>query len=303
MRSLFINDQDQLRSGWRALIFLLAFVFLAAVLGAIGQIGLATFNVGSASRSPGYLIANGLASLIAAILIGWLCGSVLEHLPFRTLGVAFAGRWAFHLMIGLVGGAATLGMAVFVAYAFGGLRFALNQDGTRAIVESLLVSLAVFAVAAAFEEALFRGYILQTLARAGYAWLAIALTSISFGAIHLNNPDASLVSTLNTVLAGVWFGLAYLKTRDLWFVWGLHLMWNWVQGSIFGIEVSGLSGISGAPLMREIDSGPTWLTGQAYGIEGGVACTIALVLSIALMYSLPLLKPDKEIALVSKPPA
>jgi membrane protease YdiL (CAAX protease family) len=45
---------------------------------------------------------------------------------------------------------------------------------------------------------------------------------VFFGVIHLQNPNADVISTTNTILAGVWFGLAYLKTRDLWFVWGLH---------------------------------------------------------------------------------
>ncbi|HVF46853.1 MAG TPA: type II CAAX endopeptidase family protein [Pyrinomonadaceae bacterium] len=301
MRSLFINDQDQLRSGWRAIIFLFAFVFLAGVLGTIVQIGLATENVEASSSSSSYLIASALTSLIAAILVGWQCGKLLENLPFRALGAAFIGRWPFNLIAGLTVGAATIGLAVLVAYAFGGLGFEWNQADYKVVLSSLIVSFAVFAAAAAFEEALFRGYILQTLARSGYAWLAIALTSIVFGAVHLGNPDASLVSTFNTILAGVWFSVAYLKTRDLWFVWGLHLMWNWVQGSILGIEVSGMQAISKAPLLREVDVGPTWLTGETYGIEGGIACTVALAGSIAMIHFLSGLKPNEELYAMTEP--
>jgi Predicted metal-dependent membrane protease len=155
------------------------------------------------------------------------------------------------------------------------------------IASGLLVSLAVFAAAAAFEEALFRGYILQTFARAGLAWLAICGTALLFAVVHLNNPEANWISTTNTAVAGVWFGLAYLKTRDLWFPFGIHLMWNWAQGAVFGIEVSGLKDIVAAPLLKEIDRGPAWLTGENYGVEGGIAATIAIIISIALIYFLP----------------
>jgi len=103
------------------------------------------------------------------------------------------------------------------------------------------------------------------------------------------------------VLAGVWFGVAYLKTRDLWFPWAIHLMWNWTQGSIFGIEVSGLSGVGGPSLMTEIDAGPTWLTGENYGIEGGIAAAIAILISIVAIQLLPL-KPDAELLRLTTPP-
>jgi membrane protease YdiL (CAAX protease family) len=182
------------------------------------------------------------------------------------------------------------------------LSFTLDTAADKSsIAASLAISFVVFAVAAAFEESLFRGYILQTLTRADLGWLAIALTSILFGAAHLANPEATAVSTLNTALAGVWFGIAYLKTRDLWFPFGIHLMWNWAQGSVFGIEVSGMQEIGGSPLLQEIDRGPALVTGAHYGIEAAIPTTIAIVLSIASIYFSKFPKPNEELlAMTSK---
>lgn len=118
---------------------------------------------------------------------------------------------------------------------------------------------------------------------------------------HLGNANSNIVSTINTALAGIWLGAAYLKTRNLWFPFGIHLMWNWFQGAVFGIEVSGITQFTTAPILHEIDSGPAWLTGESYGIEGGIACTIALIVSMALIYFLPNLKPtDEMLALTSE---
>ncbi len=295
MLSLFLNERGEIRSGWRVAVFILAFTFAAVLLGTLGQVTMSAIGIGAGQSSGTYLIINAILSLIPAILIGWVCGRIFEHLPYRALGAAFTENWLKNWIAGAAIGSATLGFAVIVAYTFGRLRFEISAANTPAILSSLAISFAVFAAASAFEEALFRGYILQTFSRAGYAWLAILLTSVFFGAVHFGNPNASIFSTLNTILAGVWFSIAYLKTRDLWFVWGLHLMWNWVQGSIFGIEVSGLTNITTTPLLREIDSGPTWLTGQTYGIEGGVACTIAITVSIVAVHFLPNLKPDEEL--------
>ncbi|MBK7802839.1 MAG: hypothetical protein IPJ55_09265 [Chloracidobacterium sp.] len=64
-------------------------------------------------------------------------------------------------------------------------------------------------------------------------------------------------------------------------------MWNFAQGSVFGIEVSGMNDLVTAPVLKEIDSGPLWLTGETYGIEGGIACTIAILASILAIKIVP----------------
>jgi membrane protease YdiL (CAAX protease family) len=282
------GSDGKLRSGWRFAIFVAAFIFFGLVFGTAAMlIGTVVFG----PPEPGsaiFLTINGIVSLIIALVAGWLCGKYLEGLSFDAIGASFKGRWLLNLAVGLVGGAATFAIGAGVGVLFGGLSFSFNSEAaTNSILSTLLISFLVFAAAAAFEEALFRGYILQTFVRSGLAWPAIIITSVAFGAVHLGNPNANWISSVNTALAGIWFGLAYLKTRDLWFPTGLHLAWNWTQGSIFGVEVSGLTDIVKAPLMRETDLGPAWLTGGDYGIEGGIATTIALLISTAAVLLIP----------------
>lgn len=294
--SVFYNRYGRPRSGWRFFIFLSTFIVFSFFLGSIAVVLLSAAQVDFIQSSLLFLFVNGSISLFLAVLLGWLCGKYLEDLPFRALGCAFTKRWLRHLVLGLVFGALTLIVAVSIAVIGGGLSFQMNRThGSSAILLTLGVSLAVFAVAAAFEEAFFRGYILQTFTRARLAWLAIFLTSLFFATVHLGNPGAGAISTINTAIAGVWFGIAYLKTRDLWFPFGLHLMWNWMLGAFFGIEVSGLKDVTTAPILREIDTGPIWLTGEQYGIEGGIAATVALVLSTAAIWFVPFLKPSEEL--------
>ena len=293
--NILFNETGRPRSGWRFLIFLSLFIFLGLLLGSAADVLLSQQPIGYGRGSLIILLVNASISLVLAVLLGWLCGKFLEDLPFRALGCAFTKNWFVNLISGLVIGAVSIAFAVLIAAIFGGLSLEFNQTaGSSAILLTLGVSFLIFAVAAAFEEALFRGYMLQTFSRAGLAWMAIGLTSVFFASAHLENANSNWISTLNTALAGVWFGIAYLKTRDLWFPFGLHLMWNWMQGAVFGIEVSGLKEMTTAPLMRETDSGPAWLTGGDYGIEGGIACFIALIFSIALIYLLPFLKPGEE---------
>lgn len=296
MDTIFFDQQSKLRSGWRAAIFIVAFVLISMAASLLILAVLKGLRIDPAANTHVLMLLNGFASLLAALGLGGACARHLEDLPFRSLGAALTDNWGRHLVFGLSIGGFTLGLAVLIVSFFGGLRFEVNTGtGPAAIITSLAGALALFAVAAAFEEALFRGYLLQTLARAGLAWLAVVLTSLFFGFVHLNNPNATMISTLNTVLAGVWFSLAYLRTRDLWFVWGIHLMWNWMQGAVFGIEVSGLPSLVTTPLLREIDAGPQWLTGENYGIEGSVACTAAILISMVAVHFLPNVRPDAEL--------
>lgn len=293
--TVFFNSYGRLRSGWRFLIFWLFFIFAGFLCAsAVRLVGL---PLGLSSGGLLFMMVNSGISLFLALLLGWLLGRFLEGLPFKALGAAFNKYWFKHLSIGCVIGAVTIAWAVLIAVIFGNLSFHLNKDhGSSAVLVTLGVSFLIFAVAAAFEEALCRGYILQTLIRSGYAWPAIILTSLLFAAGHLANPNVDWLAFANTALAGIWFGVAYLKTRDLWLPFGMHFMWNWVQGSIFGVEVSGLKQLLQAPLLQEVDGGPALLTGADYGIEASIACTIAIIVSTAAIYLVPFLKPSDEMA-------
>jgi hypothetical protein len=299
----FLDESGRLRSGWRFLIFFIAFLFAAAVIGGGVMAILASLLIEFEPGTPSSFLVSGTLLLIPALLVGWLAGKVLEGLPFRALGAWFTAGWMRHLALGILLGAATLAMAVLIAFVFGGLRFQVGTADAGTLARSLAVSLLIFAIGAAGEEVLFRGYILQTFSRSAIAWVGIAMTSLFFAVVHLKNPSANLISTIDTVMAGVWLGIAYLKTRDLWFVWGLHLMWNWMQGSFFGIEVSGLTDFVSASVLKELDLGPAWLTGGSYGLEGGIASTIALVVSTIAIYFMPYLKPGAEMMRLTSPPS
>lgn len=286
--TILFDDSGRLRSGLRAAVFVLTAMLLAVPIGP--SVAFISSKLGITGTLPDFFMGGATLCAIA-IVSGWLCLRFLERLPFSELGCSPQGRWLKDLGLGLLIGGGTFCVAAIVGLVTGSLSFTLNGDGDlRAMAVSMAASLVVLATAAAFEEAFFRGYAFQTLVRANLAWVAIAVTSIFFGAAHLMNPSSSKIALVNTVLAGVWFGIAYLKMRNLWFPFGLHLAWNWVQGNIFGIEISGLTSLLAVPLLKKTEHGPDWISGGAYGIEGGVACTAALGLSIALLVWMPKLK-------------
>jgi hypothetical protein len=296
----FINNSGRLRSGWRFALFAVLYFFLQFIIYAV------SFPILSFIRQqlglPGHsgTLAFHVALLAAALLAGFICTRLLEGLPWRALGLSPHRNWIIHFLWGSLIGAGSLVLAVAIATASGGLLFSFSGDDLLpSIFQSLVTSGALFILAALAEEALFRGYPLQTFCRAKLSWVGLVLTSVAFSAVHLDNPNVVQGLTfLNTALAGVWFAVAYLRTRSLWFAWGLHWAWNWMLDSVLGLPVSGMN-ISAHPLFKSADLGPAWLTGGRYGIEGGVAATLALIIATLFVWRSRAISPDTEMLLLT----
>ena len=299
MNEIFFNKFERLRSGWRFIIFSVLFSLITAFVGIISisvvLIFLPDDKTGTFFMSPIGVSVLSFFSLTFTTLLGWFCGKYFEDLPLKALGWAFHQAWIKQTIWGLLIGAFSIIFASLLAMPSGGLSFTLNQTADFSmLLKSTAVSAVVLFIAAASEEVLFRGYILQTFVRAKLAWLGILLTSFPFAVAHLGNPNAEIISTINTALAGVWLGLAYLKTRSLWFAFGIHFAWNLVQGSFLGLPISGLTNLTKHSVLQFSDQGPAWLTGGSYGIEGGIACTISLLFSMLIVWFLPFIKADEE---------
>jgi uncharacterized protein len=296
MRKVFLNDVGRLRSGWRVLIFVLAFLAISFLIATVLRVALVVLSSFGPRLPHAAFITEVIfrtALLVAALAAGYLCTRFLERLPWRSLGLTFHAGWFRDLVIGFVVGFVSL--AVAVAIASRGLHFSFTTAGLMPTLRSLIGSLVLLFVAALAEEAMFRGYGLQTLSRAKLAWLGVLLTSVPFGLAHLSNPNVVPVVTFaNTALAGIWLAAAYLRTRSLWLPLGVHWSWNWALGWFFGLPVSGITLVSN-PLFQGSESGPKWLTGGSYGIEGGVACTISLVLVTVFLWRTSLISATPEL--------
>jgi membrane protease YdiL (CAAX protease family) len=284
MREIFINEFGRLRSGWRTLVFVAAFIALIFLITSVLRVVFIFIGPSGSSNAAQFIaeLIFRFGLLASALGAGYFCARYLEGLPWRSLGLTFHSGWLRDLVFGFVIGFASLVLAVGIASK--GFKFSLSNTGWSSIVRSMIGSGVLLFAAAVAEEAMFRGYGLQTLSRAKLAWLGVLLTSVPFGLVHLTNPNVVPgVTFANTALAGIWLAAAYLRTRSLWLPLGVHWAWNWALGWFFGLPISGLQLVS-TPLIQTQDNGPKWLTGGSYGIEGGVACTIALILFTAFLW-------------------
>lgn len=293
MLTIFFDTSQRLRSGWRIVIYFLIAVLLMLIFSTAEML----FGLSSEPLTGDLytLTATNITSVLALTIAAFAAQKFFERLPPTAFGLAFEGRWLTHLLIGAITGTLAIGASIAVPFISGHVKFAINDTApTGDILRAVITAFGVLAGASLFEEVLMRGYVFQTLVRSDLTWLGIVLTSVIFGVMHLGNPNVTFFSTTNTILVGILFCAAYLRSRDLWLPWGFHLFWNWVQGSVFGIEISGLRFLTPISILNENDLGPNWLTGGTYGIEGSVFCSISLCLTILAIWFLPIFKRGKR---------
>lgn len=225
------------------------------------------------------LTQNMKFDLVCAALLVILYKLVIRHLgehPRDDLQFQGALR---PLGIGLGAGVALFTFIVAAAAAIGVYRLT-GAGNASDLLPQLLLS-AIFP--AISEEMLFRGILFRWIEEFGGSWVALLMTSALFGAVHLANPHASPVAALGISFeAGVMLGAAYMLTRSLWLPMGIHAAWNFTQGEIFDIPVSGVP-VHGLVVAR-LD-GPPLLTGNGFGLEASIiAITVATLFGLWLLW-------------------
>ena len=144
------------------------------------------------------------------------------------------------------------------------------------------------------EEIVSRGILFRLTEEGLGTWIALAFSGLFFGFAHSSNPGATLWTSLAiSIEAGVLFGLLYHLTRSLWWCIGLHAGWNFVQGAVFGIPVSGIA-MDG--LVDSTLQGPDWLDGGGFGAEASVltvltCCVASLLLARHMLRKGSVVKP------------
>lgn len=123
-----------------------------------------------------------------------------------------------------------------------------------------------------FEELLIRGVLFRIMEESLGTWIAIIITALIFGAGHLGNPNATLWAALAIAIeAGIMLAAAYVYTRRLWLPIGIHFAWNFVQGGVFGVAVSGNEAKG---LLQSTLIGPSLLSGGEFGAEASIFAVI-----------------------------
>lgn len=223
---------------------------------------------------------DGTGSLFLTLLLGLaailLYKLIMKYMAQRPIPELSGKHAAAEAVRGVITGAIFIAVSTLIIVMLGGYSFQWAAAADPGSI--LLTSIETALSAAIVEELVFRGLMLQAIQKLWGSWIALAVTSLTFGAFHLGNPGATLWSALAITLeAGVLLGAAFLWRRNLWFAMGLHFAWNALEGGL-GIPVSGLPA-DGLFIVKA--NGTAWLTGGEFGLEGSIV-TVMLGLVIAI---------------------
>jgi hypothetical protein len=248
------------------LFFALLLLFSSAIRWAFPLPALETSQALKLTGPPLWLRA--LCSLMPPVLAYWVLVRLIERRPIEELS---AKKAIPHSVIGWLIGMAIMLSSAAAMWLVGVLDFHGVNSGV-----SLLAPLLVLAVVPGIaEEIIVRGVLFRVVEDGLGTWIALAISAAIFGFGHYANPNADAWSSVAIAIeAGLLLGMAYAWTRSLWFVAGLHAAWNFTQGALLGIPVSGMAVKGWAQTTVQ---GPNLLSGGQFGAEASLLAVLVCI--------------------------
>jgi len=285
LAQIFLSpDERRLRAGWRDLlqaILLLVFLTIVSIFVVVGAalLGLDLYAL------PSLSLFNLLPTALAMTLAVWFARRLFDRRSFASLGFAPGPHMLPDLLVGFAIPGAMILTIFVLELALGWTRFdgwAWQSQSAGTLLLGLLTGLAGFIVVGYQEELLSRGYHLQNIRQGmGLGW-GLFLSSGIFALMHVSNPNVTWYTALPGLLAaGYFLAFGWVRTGQLWLSIGLHIGWNFFEGTIFGFPVSGID-LTG--LVRQTPIGPIAITGGAFGPEAGLILIPALVVGVACVW-------------------
>jgi membrane protease YdiL (CAAX protease family) len=273
-----------LRAGWRLLIFNSIFFLLS-----IGVSLIANQVYGSAEPDwtvQVFLIGR-IAALVIALVSVWVMARI-ERRSFAQYGFTRQGAWGRLFWEGTFWGFLSVSAVVALISIFGGYSIrGLALQGGEIFLFTILWASAI-CIASVFEELVFRGYELFTLATGIRFWPAAIILSTVFGFYlhYVMKPNETWVDGSSVSLIALFFCLTVRRTGNLWFAIGWHFAFNFGSLFLFGFPNTGNKGL---PVPQHFfDSmihGPQWLTGGPMGAEASAFIfPVILILFLAFHF-------------------
>ena len=201
---------------------------------------------------------------ISLVVILW--SRCVEKSPWLGLGFTKKGAGK-DFLLGWGIGATMLTTCTLIMWGLGAIEFTSTQFSIKLLGEFFILILA-WSIQGTTEEILSRGWMFSSLSAKHTIPVGILISSLFFTFLHLGNHAISLIPLLDLTLFGVLTCLMMLKTGNIWKIGGLHAAWNCFQGNVFAFPVSGTQ--AGHAFIQVGITGPEWLSGGNFGVEGSV---------------------------------
>lgn len=272
-------------------LWLLLLIFWTAILcsvlvqtAAVFPIGIAAGILGidlSADPTGNLLLALGMTGVTVVLVL--LCGRCIDRRPLRTMGLT-RHRLLPDYLCGFLLGLAMFSVVVLLAWMGGALTFHGTADIQHPLAAVLLIL--GWMIQGFSEELTFRGWLMMSAGTHHRPHTAILVSALCFAAAHLGNDGVSIPACVNLTLFGIAAALLVLRTDSIWCAAAMHSAWNWAQGNLYGLQVSGIE--AGDSLLHAAQTDTAaWLSGGRFGLEAGAGTTAVLGVLIFVLMILP----------------
>jgi len=187
----------------------------------------------------------------------------LERRPITELALAGAGRELW----GGLGIGALLVVATYSVLLASGAFTITGAAATGVLLKPFPEQVMV----AVFEEIVFRAIVFGMLQKFWGTKIALGVSTVIFVVAHMPNEGFSVLGAAMTAAASLALSGAYLLSGRLWLPISMHFAWNYFSDAVFAVPVSGHPARG---WLQVATSGPAWLSGGTYGIEGSIVTGI-----------------------------
>lgn len=221
-----------------------------------------------------------LFTTIFSIIVSIIYCKFIEKRSLASMGIVkkhAVKNYIFGLFIGFILFTAIVALNI----TFGAMKF--DGINSNIIVGIVIVYAIGFAIQGASEEILCRGYLMNSIGGKHSVWLAVIISSLFFAMLHLANPGLTLLAFANLFLFGLFAAFYIICFDDIWGACAIHSIWNFAQGIIYGISVSGVYNETNSIMFLKNVEGMSFINGGTFGAEGGAAVTFVLLIGILIL--------------------
>lgn len=279
-------------------------ILVFIVVNMVGSTIIGVCSMANMLLDPRYLemLASGVLDFelvmeIAMDMPDWLAIVNLFCQIFMTIGCVLYCRWfekrksdtlgfvkerrVSQYLIGAGLGAGLFAAAFGICMLFGSVEITSAMTNFSPVV--LVLFFIGYLIQGMAEEVFCRGYLMVSIGRRYSVITAVLVSSLVFAALHLMNSGLTLLAFFNLFLFGVFMALLMLRYNNIWIAGALHSLWNFVQGNVFGIQVSG-TGLRTSIMTSTADESMAIINGGSFGLEGGLAVTFVLLAGCVFMF-------------------
>jgi len=265
-------------AGWqRVLLLILPFLMIAGAFELLGMYvagtSLDSIEEGLDPTSYQKMIIK-FFSMMGTFLAIWMFMKLIDKEKFIDVGFRLKNKTK-EIAVGIFVGAVIMVLGYVLLVTMGEISFKeLNFNSNE-----VMISIITFIFVAVLEELLCRGYILKNLMGSFNKYVALIVSSLLFALIHGANPNIDAFALFNLFLAGIFLGISYIHTKNLWFPIALHFSWNLFQ-TMVGFNVSGQDVYS---VVEFSMTEKNILNGGDFGFEGSVFAVAVMMISIGVI--------------------